>query len=194
MNKQEFRDAIAEKLAGLSKEDIDKAVAFYTEAVNDRMDEGMSEEEAVKDVGSPDEIANQILLDTPLPKLIKVQTSKKRELKGWQIALIIIGFPVWFPLLLAFICTFIAVYMGLWACVVGLYAALASLAVGGLAAIVFAILGLCSTAAGGFAAFGMGLALLGITLFLFFPVKWASIGLVKLIGAFVKLIKKIFIG
>ena len=48
MNKQEFRDAIAEKLAGLSKEDIDKAVAFYTEAVNDRMDEGMSEEETLE--------------------------------------------------------------------------------------------------------------------------------------------------
>ena len=194
MNKKEFRDAIAEKLVGLSKEDIDKAVAFYTEAVDDRIDEGMSEEEAVKDVGTPEEIANQILLDTPLPKLIAAKANKKRELKGWQIALIIIGFPVWFPLLLSLITTFLAVYMALWACVIGLYTTLAALAIGGIGAIIFAILGMSATAAGGFAAFGMGLALLGITLFLFFPVKWASIGLVKLIGQFVKLIKKIFIG
>lgn len=193
MNKQEFREAIAEKLAGLSKEDIDKAVAFYTEAVNDRIDEGMSEEEAVKDVGSPDEIAKQILLDTPLPKVIKAKSSTKRELKGWQIALIIIGFPVWFPILLALIITFFSIYISLWAVVVSLYATLAALAIGGIGAIVFSIIGVSATAAGGFAAFGMGLALLGITLFLYFPVKWASIGLVKLIGQFVKLIKKIFI-
>ena len=194
MNKQEFREAIAEKLVGLSKEDIDKAVAFYTEAVDDRVDEGMSEEEAVKDVGTPEEIANQILLDTSLPKLIKAKANKKRELKGWQIALIIVGFPLWFPILLSLIITFFSVYISLWACVIALYATLASLAIGGIGAIIFAILGMSATAAGGFAAFGMGLALLGITLFLFFPVKWASIGLVKLIGQFVKLIKKIFIG
>ena len=97
-------------------------------------------------------------------------------------------------LLLSLITTFLAVYMALWACVISLYTTLAALAIGGLGAIIFAILGMSATAAGGFAAFGMGLALLGITLFLFFPVKWASIGLVKLIGQFVKLIKKIFIG
>ena len=94
--------AVREKLKGLSEEDINKALEFYEEAISDRMEEGLTEDQAVAAIGTPDEIANQILMDTPLPKLVKAKAKSKpkKSFKVWEIVLLVLGFPIWFPLIL----------------------------------------------------------------------------------------------
>ena len=47
MNKQEFLSALQNALAGLPKKDRQKTLAFYSEMIDDRMEDGMTEEEAV---------------------------------------------------------------------------------------------------------------------------------------------------
>ena len=123
MNKQEFLAAIRERIAALPVEDIQKSLEYYDEMISDRMEDGVSEEQAVTDMGMPEEIAAQILLDTPLPKLVKTTLQPARQLAGWEIALLILGFPVWFPLLLAAVIVILAVYIVLWSAVIVLYAA-----------------------------------------------------------------------
>ena len=61
MNKQEFLTELKKALSPLSKADLEERLSFYSEMIDDRMEEGLSEEEAVAAIGSPDEIAAQII-------------------------------------------------------------------------------------------------------------------------------------
>ena len=47
MNKQEFLSQLRKGLAGLPQNDIEERLAFYGEMIDDRIEEGLSEEEAV---------------------------------------------------------------------------------------------------------------------------------------------------
>ena len=84
MSKQEFLGALYNGLSGLPKEDIENSVQFYSEMIDDRMDEGMTENEAVEDIGSVNEIIQQILSESSLPKLVKRTVSKKHDWKVWE--------------------------------------------------------------------------------------------------------------
>ena len=121
MTKQLFLLELRERLVGLPKEDIDERVSFYEEMINDRMDEGKSEEEAIDDLGGVDGVVNEIAQETSLVKLVAHKVKPKRRLRGWEIALIILGFPLWFPLLLtAFILCLVA-YLLIWILVITCY-------------------------------------------------------------------------
>lgn len=123
MKKEEFLNELRKKLSGLPEADVEDRISFYSEAIADRMDEGKSEEEAVADLGSVDEVVNEIAKDTPLIKLVKEKVKPKRSLSGWEIVLIVLGFPLWFPLLLTFFILCLIPIIILWALVLGLYAA-----------------------------------------------------------------------
>ena len=135
MNKQEFLLALRGALAGLSEADIRSSLDYYAEIIDDQMEEGISEADAVASLGSVVSVAEQILLDMPLPKLVKARVKPKRRLRAWEIVLIAVGSPVWFPILLALAIVVLAVYIVLWSVVISLYAADLSLAAGALAGI-----------------------------------------------------------
>ena len=100
MNKQEFLGRLRAELSGLPSEDLEERLAFLSEMIDDRMEEGLSEAEAVSSVGNVEEIAAEITAE------LGVSTAKEKKraetLRPWEIALVIIGSPLWFPLLLAF--------------------------------------------------------------------------------------------
>ena len=48
MNKQEFLSLLRRELSGLPQGDIEERVGFYAEMIDDRMEEGLTEEEAVE--------------------------------------------------------------------------------------------------------------------------------------------------
>ena len=52
MNKREFLDALRHGLYGLPQDDIEERLGFYAEMIDDRMAEGLSETEAVADLGT----------------------------------------------------------------------------------------------------------------------------------------------
>ncbi len=139
MTKAEFSAQLRKKLSGLPEEDIEKSLEYYTEMISDREEDGLDEESAVAAAGTPDAIAEIILADTPLPKLIREKVTPRRALRVWEIVLLIIGSPLWLTLVVAAGAVILAVYLVLWVAVAVLYAAVLSLAagaVGGAAAIV----------------------------------------------------------
>lgn len=77
MNKQEFLECLRKGLTGLPQEDIEEYRAFYSEMIDDRIEEGMSEAEAVSEIGTTDDIIAQILADTARTKLAKENGNKK---------------------------------------------------------------------------------------------------------------------
>lgn len=133
MNKREFLSALRDRLAGVSEHDLQGPLDYYAEIIDDLVEDGMGEEEAIASLGSAEAIAEQILLELPLPKLVKARVKPRRSLRAWEIVLIAVGSPVWLPLLLAAAIMILAVYVVLWSAVICLYAADLCLAAGFLA-------------------------------------------------------------
>ena len=127
MTKKQFLDELRSKLVGLPKADIDERISFYEEMINDRMDEGKSEEEAVNDIGTVDEVIKQIAKDTPLVSLVKHKMTPKRRLRGWEVVLIILGFPLWFPLLITGLVLLFVGFILMWTGAIVTYAVETSL-------------------------------------------------------------------
>ena len=137
MKKQEFLTELRSKLNGLPKEDIDNRINFYEEMINDRMDDGKTEEEAVADIGSVDDVVRQIANDTPMLRLVAEKAKPKRALRVWEIVLIILGFPLWFPLVITSIVLALVFYLLFWILVIVTYAVeacLVGVSIGGLVA------------------------------------------------------------
>ena len=190
MTKQEFLDRLRRSLAGLPLEDAEERLAFYDEMIDDRMEEGLAEEEAVSSFGTPEEIADQILSEIPLSRLVRERVKPKRALRAWEIVLLVLGFPVWFPILISLCIIALSVYVVLWSVIVSLYAvdlALAVSAVGGIALAVRALLqGQPAQAA---ALAGASLLCAGLAILLFLGCVKATKGaaiLTKRIGRWIK--------
>lgn len=167
MNKMAFLSALRDRLSGLPEEDIGQSIDYYSEIVDDRIEEGLSEEEAVGALGPVEEIVSQILSETSLPKLVKAKVKPRRTLKTWEIVLLIAGSPVWAPLLLAAAVILLAVYIVLWAVILVLYSIVLSFAAGAVAGILGFFASMPSGGfVQGFAFLGTGLFCAGITILL----------------------------
>lgn len=121
MNKQEFLAKIRDGLAGLSEEDISKSTDYYSEMVDDRVEDGLSEEEAVKALGKVEDIIEAILVDTSLPKLMKAKAKSSHVLRGWEILLIILGSPIWVSFLIGALCIIFSAYIVLLSMILVIY-------------------------------------------------------------------------
>ena len=195
MNKETFLKELRSRLTGLPQDDIEERLSFYSEMIDDRMEEGCSEEEAVAGIGTVDEIAEQTAADTPLTKLVKEKVKPKRTLKAWEIVLIVLGFPVWFPLLAAAAVIILALYITVWAIIISLWAVEVSLcacAFGGIAvSVAYFIQGFGLQ---GVAMLGIGLLCAGISVFAFFGCKAATKGILRLTKKVLRSIKTKFVG
>ena len=77
MTKADFNAALRRKLDGISEADRKNILDYYDECIDDRMDEGASEEEAIAALGSVDELAAAVLADTPVTGLIPTVPPKQ---------------------------------------------------------------------------------------------------------------------
>lgn len=127
MDKFTFITELRAKLWPIPEEDRQRSVDYYAEMIDDRMEEGLREEEAVAAIGNLDEIVKQILEETP-PVPVKAEAPKKRRnLRTWEIVLLVLGSPVWASLLIAAAAVIVSVWISLWAVVISLYAAVVAL-------------------------------------------------------------------
>ena len=168
MDKNTFLQTLQKRLKGLPEEDVLRTLDYYREMIEDRMEEGLTEEEAVADMGAVDEIAEPLL-----PK------AAKRKLSAWEIVLLVLGFPVWFSLLAAVAAVIIAIVVSVYAVDISLAACCAG---GILCAVVYLVQ---LHFAGAAFLFGAGLLCGGLAIFCF----WGSNALMKLSFA---ALKKIF--
>ena len=109
MNKQEFLSLLKQKLSKLPKQEVKERITFYSEMIDDRIEEGLSEEEAVSAIGNINEIASQII------KEVSNNEEPKKKLTQSEILLLALGSPLWVPLLLAGVIIVWALLITLWA-------------------------------------------------------------------------------
>lgn len=194
MNKQEFFAQLRKGLSGLPKEDIDERLTFYSEMIDDRMEDGISEETAVREIGTVDELVSQIIADIPLGKIVKEKITPKKKLKAREIVLLVLGSPIWLPLLIAALAVILSLYVVLWSVIIVLWAAFASFVA---CALVCAAVGVVYAVKGdslsGFALIGAGIVCAGLSIFMFFVCKAATKGILNLTKKLAIRIKNCFI-
>ena len=194
MTKQDFLIRLRKELSGLPKEEIEDRLAFYSEMIDDRVEEGMTEEAAVEGIGSIDEIVLQILSELPIGKLIKERMRPKRALQAKDVALIALGFPIWFPMLLVAAAIILSLYVVLFSVLISLWGVEISLwacAIGGpVMALMYALQG-SGLSAG--AMLAVGLCSAGVSIFAFYGCIAATKGIIHVSKKLLVAIKKLFV-
>ena len=114
MTKKEFLALLKNALYGLPEEDIRESLVFYNEMIADRMEEGLTEEAAVADIGSISEIAAQIKAEKSPVASTDTKPTKShtiaRKLSATEITLIVLGSPIWLSLIAAAFAVVISVF------------------------------------------------------------------------------------
>lgn len=181
MTKQEFLAKLRTGLSGLPQDDWEERLLFYCEMIDDRMEEGLSEAEAVSAVGSIDEIVAQTVAETPIVKIAKERMKPKKRFSPGEIVLLALGSPIWISLGIAVFAVILSLYVSLWAVIVSLWSVFASFT----ACSIGGVLGCVIFAAGGHRASGLailaaGIICAGLSIFLFYGCKAATKGILML--------------
>lgn len=181
MNKQQFITELQKQLGGLPLSDINQTLQYYSEMIDDRIEDGLSEQEAVASIGDPQKIAKEILMDIPLPKLVKQKIKSSRRMSALEIVLLILGSPIWLSLAIAAISIVFSVYVVLWSVIISLYAVSFSLAACGVAGVfAFAVFGVTGNMISGVFVVGCALVCAGTAILMFMASNLITKGLLWL--------------
>ena len=196
MNKQEFLNELQKKLFSLEQSDIDKYKDYYSEMIDDRIEDGLSEEEAVFDLGEIENIISQILSDCPRRKAVEttnIETKSKKLSSGWIILITVLTAPFWFPFVTSVISVAFSLIIAAFAVIIALYAIV-------FAFFVFGIISMAACAVELFAfnviefaiCLGLGLVFLGFSILLLFGTNWLLKNIFKLIKFLCRKTKEFF--
>lgn len=133
MNQELFLQLLRKQLFALPEAERERCIEDYRAMIADRVEDGMTEEEAIAQLGSPEEIAEQILAEIPISTLVKECIRPKRRLRLWEIVLLILGAPLWLPLLAAAAAVAFSLLLALCSLVLALISFAVSLVIGGVA-------------------------------------------------------------
>ena len=186
MNRAKFLRSLERALRAYPRDSVQKTLDYYDEMISDRMEDGLSEEQAVNALGSIEDIVHSLpQAETPVPA--------GRRRKGWSTALIVLGFPLWLPLLIAFFALLLSGLIVLLAAIVCLFAlelALAAAAVWAAAAGLYQLLKLNWAQA--LCLFGGALSCAGLSCLLFAPVMRSARALCRLLQRICAWVRHIF--
>ena len=165
MTKIEFLLELDDRLKGLYEDDREASCQFYGEMIDDRIEDGMSEEEAVADLGSIDDIVKQIIAEIPISRIIKTKMKATKRLGVAAIVALIFGGLILLPIGISLLAAFLAVYVTMWSLVISLYSVAISFSACGIASVFMLILSITrGQIAGGLFVLGAGALLLGLSI------------------------------
>ena len=194
MTKIEFILDLQERLSGFPIEELSEQINFYSEMIDDRTEEGFSEEEAVAQLGSVKDIADKLISEIPFSQLVKERVKAKRKMTAWEIVLLALGSPVWLSLLIAVLAVIFSVYVALWSVVISLWAVFVSLVASGVGgAVVGAVIAFKMNVLTGVALIGAAFVCSGLSVLFFFGCKAVTKGMAFLTKKMALWIKLMFV-
>lgn len=203
MNKQEFILRLKSMLSDFPEKEIKERIDFYSEMIDDRIEDGQTEEEAIKDIGTVEEIAKQIIDEIPLFKIIKHKLKNKSKDKTkstnpkkrswWEITLIAVGSPIWLSLLISFFAIIFSLYVSIWAIIISLFAVDLSLLLSSLGIIIGVIYIFTESASIGLLIISCAILCVGLSILFFYICKYTAKLGIFITKKITRLIKSIFI-
>ena len=194
MTKQEFLSTLEVKLSNLPRKDTAERIKFYEEMIDDRVEDGLSEEEAIAELGTVDEIYEQFVKELPLLKIIKERVTPKKKLSGGMIALIASTSIIWFPLLIAGLSLALSLYAVLWSLVLSVWAVFASLAISAPTSVISGIVSIfTANITQGLLLIGAGLTVAGLAILAYYAGIYVTKGSAILTGKSIIGIKNLIV-
>lgn len=164
MTKREFVSALWDRLSVLPAKETARYIDYYVEMLDDRMEEGMTEEEAVASLEPVETIAAQILSEETA-----VPPRPRSGRMTWTIVLIVLGSPVWLSLMIALAAVLLAALAVFDSLLLSVWAAVISLIGGGLLAAAAGPFQAAEQGAIGWYTMGAGLMISGVGVLLIRP-------------------------
>ena len=164
MRQKEFLKQLNQALHGLDPLERARMVQYYREILEDRMEEGCSEEDAVAEMEPVEKIAARLLSDST------VRQAARPRRAGWGAVLIVLGSPLWLAFVLAAAAVVLAMYVVVWSFIAALFAVIVALGCGLIAGVAAMILYWAQFPMTGLFLLGAGLVCAGVGTALFFPV------------------------
>ena len=191
MTKKEFLAKGRKALSHLPKEELEERLAFYSEMIDDRMEEGLSETDAVMQILKSEETVAHLFLDESFEE--EKDEEKKGMGEGAKTALIVAGSHLWFALTVAAVVLWISLAATAFSVVVAVWSVFISFAVTApvsiLGGIVIALFG---RPLAGVAMVGVGLICAGLAVFTYYGAKAVGKGGWWLVKKSVAAVKKCF--
>lgn len=182
MNKLEFLKLLESRLKGLPESEINKSVAYYSEAIDDRIEDGESEDEAVASLGDIEDIIQNAMSQASLSGLMKETVKRKFRLSIPVMILLFLGSPIWLSLLLALFAVVFALYACAASVIISLFAIVLGFILGGAVSVISFPFIMFVNPYTGVLFLGGGLILIGIGIF----ALYASLKITKLLIRFTK--------
>lgn len=158
MTKQEFLGKIQNGIKRLPKGDIDRHLQYYSEMIDDRIEDGMNEADAVSAAGDVDDIINDILQEKAYKKQKEKELCDKNKDNSRSKAMVcVLKSIMWFAFALMSIVLF--------SVIIGMYAAALIMSISGIYGIVTTIVMLFKAVASvqSLAIVGISLICLGVS-------------------------------
>ncbi len=192
MNKQEFLKQLTSALSGLPQEEVRKTVDYYAEIIDDAVEDGKEESEIISSFDAVGEIAERVINETPIRKFVTADV-KKRNISVGAVVLIIVGSPVWLPILIAIFAILLSIYITVWSVIISLFAVFAALALSAVAMIILAPIMAFARPVKAIFAFGLALLCAGLAVFMFYISVWSARLVIKFTVFLARAVKNSFI-
>ena len=197
MDRVEFLNRLSDQLRHLPAPEVERLRNYYDEMIQDRIEDGMSEEDAVETVGSIEEAVKSAMYETSIPTLMKVRLKESKEKSPnkvlWMV-LLILGAPIWLPLVLVFLSVCLVLYCTIWILVMAAYLTELSLALAAITGFISAAVHLLRLSVPtALCTLGLGLVSAAVAMYLFHPLTRLAKTLMRGTVLFVKRIKTLFI-
>ena len=202
MTKNEFTIRLKKLLGGLPQEDIEKSIDFYSEMIDDGIEDGMSEEEAVAAIGDIEDIVINIKSENSAEMGKTKETAyeyennegisaeqKKGRISGSRLVAVIATFPLW----IGIVAGLFGVYIGLWGVFVGLCGAVLGFAVGAVGGLIVSPVLFEASVYTGLMLVGCCFMLGGLVVPFVFVLKIIAKGLIELFKLAIKGVKALLI-
>ena len=115
MTKAEYLERLRASLALMAPEEREAQLAYYEELFDDMLEDGMSEDQVAEHLGAPETVAEELLAEMPLSTLVKNRVRAEGKLSALTIVLLVLGAPVWLPLLMSAFAVLLSLLVSLWA-------------------------------------------------------------------------------
>ena len=138
MSKSEFKQYVSDRLSNYPKDEVDKWIEYYDEMIDDAIEDGKTEDEAVAMLGDADNVVTSIKVELPLSTLVRTTAKEevsKRKGNTLAIVLLILGSPIWGSIAIVFLALLLTFYLVIWSIIVACWATVAGIGVLGIGSI-----------------------------------------------------------
>lgn len=176
----EFLVELKCRLSHLPVSEVGKILSFYSESIQDKVEDGWTEEQAVKSFGNMNEIVSNIEADIPFgafvkDKVVSKSSNQSSTVKVLLIVIAILTLPIWVPIVAVIFAVVVMIYAVLWIIPITIGALYFSLYLMAISGVIFGFLRIFTVSfSTGLGYLGFGLICTGLVIMLLKPLGKAG--------------------